>query len=31
VDLGWERELPNQSIITNSTVVLFVRPGNPKM
>ena len=30
VDLGWERELPNQSIITNSTVVLFVRPGNPK-
>jgi sulfate transport system substrate-binding protein len=30
VDLGWERELPNQSIITNSTVALFVRPGNPK-
>jgi sulfate transport system substrate-binding protein len=30
VDVGWERELPNQSMITNSTVVMFVRPGNPK-
>jgi sulfate transport system substrate-binding protein len=30
VDVGWEREFPNQSIITNSTVALFVRPGNPK-
>jgi sulfate transport system substrate-binding protein len=30
VDIGWEREFPNQSIITNSTVALFVRPGNPK-
>ena len=30
IDVGWEREFPNQSIITNSTVALFVRPGNPK-
>jgi len=30
VESGWEREFPNQSIITNSTVALFVRPGNPK-
>ena len=27
---GWERELPNRSIITNSTVALLTRPGNPK-
>jgi sulfate transport system substrate-binding protein len=27
---GWEREHPNNSIITNSVVALFVRPGNPK-
>jgi sulfate transport system substrate-binding protein len=30
IDSGWEREFANQSIITNSTVALFVRPGNPK-
>jgi sulfate transport system substrate-binding protein len=27
---GWEKELPNESIITNSTVAFFTRPGNPK-
>lgn len=27
---GWERELPNNSVATNSTVVAFLRPGNPK-
>jgi sulfate transport system substrate-binding protein len=27
---GWEKEFPNNSIATNSTVVAFVRPGNPK-
>ena len=27
---GWEDELPNHSIATNSTVVLMVRGGNPK-
>jgi sulfate transport system substrate-binding protein len=27
---GWEKENPNNSIITNSVVALFVRPGNPK-
>lgn len=27
---GWERENPNNSIITNSVVAFFVRPGNPK-
>lgn len=26
---GWERENPNNSIITNSVVAFFVRPGNP--
>lgn len=30
VDAGWEKELPNNSIITNSTVALLTRPGNPK-
>ena len=30
INSGWEKEFPNQSIITNSTVALFVRPGNPK-
>ena len=30
LNVGWEREFPNQSIVTNSTVALFVRPGNPK-
>jgi sulfate transport system substrate-binding protein len=27
---GWEKEFPNQSVPTNSTVVAFLRPGNPK-
>ena len=27
---GWERENPSNSIITNSVVAFFVRPGNPK-
>ena len=27
---GWEKELPNESIITNSAVAFFTRPGNPK-
>jgi len=27
---GWQNELPNQSVATNSTVATFVRPGNPK-
>lgn len=27
---GWEKELPNESIITNSVVAFFVRQGNPK-
>lgn len=27
---GWEKELPNGSIITNSTVAFLTRPGNPK-
>lgn len=27
---GWERENANNSIITNSVVAFFVRPGNPK-
>ena len=27
---GWEAEYPNRSIITNSVVVIFTRPGNPK-
>ncbi|WP_235299895.1 sulfate ABC transporter substrate-binding protein [Synechococcus sp. GFB01] len=30
VDAGWEQELPNRSIITNSTVAFLTRPGNPK-
>ncbi|WP_259722010.1 sulfate ABC transporter substrate-binding protein [Synechococcus sp. CS-1328] len=30
VDAGWEKELPNNSIITNSTVAFLTRPGNPK-
>jgi sulfate transport system substrate-binding protein len=30
INPGWEKELPNNSIATNSTVVAFVRPGNPK-
>jgi sulfate transport system substrate-binding protein len=27
---GWEKELPNNATPVNSTVVAFVRPGNPK-
>ena len=27
---GWEKELPNNSIVTKSVVVLATRPGNPK-
>ena len=27
---GWEAEYPNRSIITNSVVAIFTRPGNPK-
>jgi sulfate/thiosulfate-binding protein len=27
---GWEKDLPNDSIITHSTVAFFTRPGNPK-
>ncbi|MFM7170900.1 MAG: sulfate ABC transporter substrate-binding protein [Cyanobium sp.] len=27
---GWEKELPNGSIITNSTVAFLTRTGNPK-
>lgn len=30
VQPGWEQELPNSSIITNSTVAFLTRPGNPK-
>jgi sulfate/thiosulfate transport system substrate-binding protein len=30
IDPGWEKELPNDSIITNSTVAFLTRPGNPK-
>ena len=30
VDPGWEKELPNGSIITNSVVAFLTRPGNPK-
>jgi sulfate transport system substrate-binding protein len=30
LDAGWEKELPNNSIITNSTVAFLTRPGNPK-
>lgn len=27
---GWQKELPNNSIATNSTIAFFLRPGNPK-
>ncbi len=27
---GWQERLPNNSIITNSTVAFITRPGNPK-
>jgi sulfate transport system substrate-binding protein len=30
IQSGWERELPNGSIITNSAVAFLTRPGNPK-
>ena len=30
IDKGWQAENPNRSIITNSVVAFFVRPGNPK-
>ena len=30
INPGWQNELPNKSIATNSTVAAFVRPGNPK-
>lgn len=30
INKGWQSELPNGSIITNSVVAFFVRPGNPK-
>ena len=30
IDKGWQKENPNNSTITNSVVVFFVRPGNPK-
>ncbi|MEB3167799.1 MAG: sulfate ABC transporter substrate-binding protein [Cyanobium sp.] len=30
IEPGWQQELPNNSIITNSTVAFLTRPGNPK-
>lgn len=30
IKAGWQKELPNNSTPVNSTVVAFVRPGNPK-
>jgi sulfate/thiosulfate-binding protein len=30
IKAGWEKEFPNGSVPTNSTVVAFLRPGNPK-
>jgi len=30
VNAGWEKKLPNNSIVTNSVVVLATRTGNPK-
>lgn len=30
VNAGWEKRLPNNSIVTKSAVVLATRPGNPK-
>ncbi len=27
---GWQKELPNNAVATNSTVAFFLRPGNPK-
>lgn len=30
INPGWQRELPYNAVATNSTIVAFVRPGNPK-
>ena len=30
IDKGWQKENPNNSIITNSVIAFFVRPLNPK-
>jgi len=30
IESGWQNKLPNNSIITNSVVAIFLRPGNPK-
>lgn len=30
INPGWESRLPNNAVATNSTVIAFVRPGNPK-
>ncbi|AFY31858.1 sulfate ABC transporter substrate-binding protein [Calothrix sp. PCC 7507] len=30
IEAGWDRELPNGSIVTRSVVALETRPGNPK-
>ncbi|MFY8148260.1 MAG: sulfate ABC transporter substrate-binding protein [Prochlorococcaceae cyanobacterium] len=30
IEPGWEKELPNSSIITHSAVAFLTRPGNPK-
>lgn len=30
IEPGWEKELPNDSIITHSAVAFLTRPGNPK-
>jgi sulfate/thiosulfate-binding protein len=30
INPGWQKELPYNSVPVNSTVVAFVRPGNPK-
>ncbi|WP_225867584.1 sulfate ABC transporter substrate-binding protein [Cyanobium sp. NIES-981] len=30
IEAGWQQELPNSSIITNSAVAFLTRPGNPR-
>jgi sulfate/thiosulfate-binding protein len=30
IDPGWEREAPNDAVVTRSVVALVTRPGNPK-
>ena len=30
INPGWEKELPNDSIVTRSVIALVTRPGNPK-